>query len=173
MNCIEGEIHQCKITKDEILKYKKFQDNARLHVWSEMAIQISMDEMQRILQEGNKRPAIEVEDPTLSKKAKVAEVHDTGEVGSVAVEREGGSAIVDGQVESEMVEEEEEEIGAVGDEIGVVGGDEKVEEVEEAIGMQGVGGAEVMEIIKVVEVKSSGDQQKNRTQDGPVLRMNR
>ena len=34
--------------------------------------------------------------------------------------------------------------------------------------MQGVGGAGVMEVIKVVEVKSSGDRQKNRTQDGPV-----
>ena len=82
------------------------------------------------------------------------------------MEREGGSAIVERQVESEMVEEEV--IGAVGDEIGAVGGDEKVEEVEEAIGVQGVGGAEVMEVIKVVEVKSSGDRRKNRTQDGPV-----
>ena len=54
MNCVEGEMCQCEITKDEILKYKKFQDNARLHIQSEMAIQISTDEMQRILQEGNK-----------------------------------------------------------------------------------------------------------------------
>ena len=32
MNCVEGEMRQCEITKDEILKYKKFQDNTRLHV---------------------------------------------------------------------------------------------------------------------------------------------
>ena len=54
MNCVEGEMCQCEITKDEILKYKKFQDNVRLHVRSEITIQISTDEMQRILQEGNK-----------------------------------------------------------------------------------------------------------------------
>ena len=32
MNCVEGEMCQCEITIDEILKYKKFQDNAQLHV---------------------------------------------------------------------------------------------------------------------------------------------
>ena len=181
MNCVEGEMRQCKISKDEILKYKKFQDNARLHVHSEVAIQISTEEMQNILQEGNKRPAIEGEEAASVKKIRVAEVRGTGEVESVAVEREGGSAIVEGQGEIEMVEEEGEEIavrggqgesemveeedivvggeiGAVGGEIGAVGGDREVQEVEEVIGVQGVGGAGVMEVIKVVEVKSSGDR---------------
>ena len=192
MNCVEGEMCQCEISKDEILKYKKFQDNAQLHIRLEVAIQISTEEMQNILQEGNKRPVIEGEEAALVKKIRVAEVHGTGEVESVAVEREGGSAIVKGQGEiemveeegeefvvrggqgeSEMVEEEEEiavggEIGAVGGEIGAVGGDREVQEVEEVIGVQGVGGAGVMEVIKVVEVKSSGDRRKNRSQDGPV-----
>ena len=94
MNCVEAEMQQCEIGKDEILKYKKFQDNTQLHIWSEMAIQISTEEMQNILQKGNKRPAIEGEEATSVKK--VAEVHGTREVDRVAVEREGGSAIVDG-----------------------------------------------------------------------------
>ena len=85
-------MHQCKIGKDKILKYKKFQDNARLHIRSEMAIQISTEEMQNILQEGNKQPAIEGEEATSVKKIKAAKVHGTGKVESVAVEREGGSA---------------------------------------------------------------------------------
>ena len=59
MNCVEGEMCQCEISKAEILKYKKFQDNAWLHVHSEVVIQINTEEMQNILQEGNKRPAIE------------------------------------------------------------------------------------------------------------------
>ena len=181
MNCVEGEMCQCEISKDEILKYKKFQDNAQLHIHSEMAIQISTEEMQNILQEGNKRPVIEGEEAALVKKIRVAKVRGTGEVESVAVEREGGSVIVEGQGEIEMVEGEEEEIavrggqgeskmveeeeeiavggeiGAVGGEIGVVGGDKEVQEVEEVIGVQGVGRAGVMEVIKVVEVKTSGD----------------
>ena len=127
---------------------------AWLHVRSEVAIRINTEEMQNILQEGNKQPAIEGEEAASIKKIRVAEVHGTGEVESVAVEREGGSAIVErqgeiemvekegeeiavrgGQGESEMVEEEEDivvggEIGAVGGEIGVVGGDKEVQEVE-------------------------------------------
>ena len=79
MNCVEGEMRQCKISKDEILKYKKFQDNARLHVCSEMAIQISMKEMQNILP-GNKRPVIEGEESASVKKRRVHEVRGTGEV---------------------------------------------------------------------------------------------
>ena len=95
MNCVEGEMRQCEIRKDEILKHKKFQDNARLHVCSEMAIQISMEEIQNILQEGNKRPVIEGEEAVSVKKIRVHEVRGTGEVESVALEREGGSAIVE------------------------------------------------------------------------------
>ena len=30
MNCVKGEMRECEISKDEILKYKKFQDHARL-----------------------------------------------------------------------------------------------------------------------------------------------
>ena len=77
------------------MKYKKFQDNAQLHVRLEMAIQISMEEMQNILQEGNKRPVIEGEEVVSVKKRIVHEVRGTGEVESVALEREGGSAIVE------------------------------------------------------------------------------
>ena len=77
------------------MKYKKFQDNAWLHVRSEMAIQISTEEMQNILQEGNKRPVIEGEEAASVKKRRVHEVRGTGEVESVALEREGGSAIVE------------------------------------------------------------------------------
>ena len=77
-----------------------------------------------------------------------------------AVVREGESAAVQG----------EGEIAAVEGEIAAFGGGEiaVVEEVEEAIGVHGVGAAGVMEVIKVVEVKSSADQRKNRTQDGPA-----
>ena len=95
MNCVEGEMRECEISKDEILKYKKFQDHAWLHVRSEMAIQISMEEMQSILQEGQKRPVIEGEEAASVKKIRVDEVRDTGEVEGVAVAREGGSAIVE------------------------------------------------------------------------------
>ena len=171
MNCVEGEMRECEISKDKILKYKKFQDHARLHVRSEMAIQISTEEMQSILQEGNKRPVIEGEEAASVKKIRVDEVRDTGEVESVAVAREGGSAIVEREIE--MVEGEEEEIavggeiGAVGGEIGAVGGDKEVQKVEEVIAVQGVGGVG-MEVIKVVEVKTKGDPRKNRSQDGPV-----
>ena len=171
MNCVEGEMRECEISKDEILKYKKFQDHARLHVRSEMAIQISMEEMQSILQEGQKRPVIEGEEAASVKKIRVDEVRDTGEVEGVAVAREGGSAIVEREIE--MVEGEEEEIavggdiGAVGGEIGAVGDDKEVQEVEEVIAVQGVGGVG-MEVIKVVEVKTKGDPRKNRSQDGPV-----
>ena len=171
MNCVEGEMRECEISKDEILKYKKFQDHARLHVRSEMAIQISTEEMQSILQEGQKRPVIEGEEAASVKKIRVDEVRDTGEVEGVAVAREGGSAIVEREIE--MVEGEEEEIavggdiGAVGGEIGAVGDDKEVQEVEEVIAVQGVGGVG-MEVIKVVEVKTKGDPRKNRSQDGPV-----
>ena len=171
MNCVEGEMRECEISKDEILKYKKFQDHARLHVRSEMAIQISTEEMQSILQEGKKRPVIEGEEAASVKKIRVDEVRDTGEVEGVAVAREGGSAIVEREIE--MVEGEEEEIavggeiGAVGGEIGAVGDDKEVQEVEEVIAVQGVGGVG-MEVIKVVEVKTKGDPRKNRSQDGPV-----
>ena len=171
MNCVEGEMRECEISKDEILKYKKFQDHARLHVRSEMAIQISTEEMQSILQEGQKRPVIEGEEAASVKKIRVDEVRDKGEVEGVAVAREGGSAIVEREIE--MVEEEEEEIavggeiGAVGGEIGGVGDDKEVQEVEEVIAVQGVGGVG-MEVIKVVEVKTKGDPRKNRSQDGPV-----
>ena len=171
MNCVEGEMRECEISKDEILKYKKFQDHARLHVRSEMAIQISTEEMQSILQEGQKRPVIEGEEGASVKKIRVDEVRDTGEVEGVAVAREGGSAIVEREIE--MVEGEEEEIavggdiGAVGGEIGAVGDDKEVQEVEEVIAVQGVGGVG-MEVIKVVEVKTKGDPRKNRSQDGPV-----
>ena len=171
MNCVEGEMRECEISKDEILKYKKFQDHARLHVRSEMAIQISTEEMQSILQEGNKRPVIEGEEAASVKKIRVDEVRDKGEVEGVAVAREGGSAIVEREIE--MVEGEEEEIavggdiGAVGGEIGAVGDDKEVQEVEEVIAVQGVGGVG-MEVIKVVEVKTKGDPRKNRSQDGPV-----
>ena len=54
--------------------------------------------------------------------------------------REGGSAIVEREIE--MVEGEEEEIavggdiGAVGGEIGAVGDDKEVQEVEEVIAVQ-------------------------------------
>ena len=171
MNCVEGEMRECEISKDEILKYKKFQDHARLHVRSEMAIQISTEEMQSILQEGQKRPVIEGEEAASVKKIRVDEVRDTGEVEGVAVAREGGSVIVEREIE--MVEGEEEEIavggdiGAVGGEIGAVGDDKEVQEVEEVIAVQGVGGVG-MEVIKVVEVKTKGDPRKNRSQDGPV-----
>ena len=171
MNCVEGEMRECEISKEEILKYKKFQDHARLHVRSEMAIQISTEEMQSILQEGKKRPVIEGEEAASVKKIRVDEVRDKGEVEGVAVAREGGSAIVEREIE--MVEEEEEEIavggeiGAVGGEIGAVGDDKEVQEVEEVIAVQGVGGVG-MEVIKVVEVKTKGDPRKNRSQDGPV-----
>ena len=171
MNCVEGEMRECEISKDEILKYKKFQDHARLHVRSEMAIQISTEEMQSILQEGQKRPVIEGEEAASVKKIRVDEVRDKGEVEGVAVAREGGSAIVEREIE--MVEEEEEEIavggeiGAVGGEIGGVGDDKEDQEVEEVIAVQGVGGVG-MEVIKVVEVKTKGDPRKNRSQDGPV-----
>ena len=171
MNCVEGEMRECEISKDEILKYKKFQDHARLHVRSEMAIQISTEEMQSILQEGQKRPVIEGEEGASVKKIRVDEVRDTGEVEGVAVAREGGSAIVEREIE--MVEGEEEEIavggdiGAVGGEIGAVRDDKEVQEVEEVIAVQGVGGVG-MEVIKVVEVKTKGDPRKNRSQDGPV-----
>ena len=171
MNCVEGEMRECEISKDEILKYKKFQDHARLHIRSEMAIQISTEEMQSILQEGQKRPVIEGEEGASVKKIRVDEVRDTGEVEGVAVAREGGSAIVEREIE--MVEGEEEEIavggdiGAVGGEIGAVRDDKEVQEVEEVIAVQGVGGVG-MEVIKVVEVKTKGDPRKNRSQDGPV-----
>ena len=55
-------------------------------------IQISTEEMQNILQEGNKLPVIDGEEAVSVKKMRVAEVRGTGEVESVAVEREGGSA---------------------------------------------------------------------------------
>ena len=59
MNCVEAGMRQCLSSKDEILKYKKFKDNVWLYIQSEMAIQISTEEMQMILQEGNKWPVIE------------------------------------------------------------------------------------------------------------------
>ena len=55
-------------------------------------IQISTEEMKNILQEGNKLPVIDGEEAVSVKKMRVAEVCGTGEVESVAVEREGGNA---------------------------------------------------------------------------------
>ena len=152
MNCVEGEMRECEISKDEILKYKKFQDHARLHVRSEMAIQISTEEMQSILQEGTKRPVIAGEEDPSVKKIRVDEVRDTGEKEGVAVAREGGSAIVERQGEMEMVEGEEEVITVregqgesemvegEEEEIAVRGGQGESEMVEEEGEIGAVGG---------------------------------
>ena len=175
MNCVEGEMRECEISKDEILKYKKFQDHARLHVRSEMAIQISTEEMQSILQEGTKRPVIEGEEDASVKKIRVDEVRDTGEKEGVAVAREGGSVIVERQGEMEMVEGEEEAIAVRGgqgeskmvegeeEEIAVRGGQgesEMVEEEEEIVvggEIGAVGGEkEVQEVEEVIGVEGVG-----------------
>ena len=178
LKCVEGELSECQISKEELLKYKDFQDSVRRHSRQETAVCISPAELQNILkgEGGQKRDAEDVEVKNVKKVKNITakdEAEAQVEVKKAAAEDEGEQAAATEFVYEEVIiddfqattEEEPQNTAATEVVVEEVIIDNDFQAATEEKPQDTVVD---FSTIKVVSISNPGDRRKNREQCGPV-----
>ena len=172
LKCVEGELSECQISKEELLKYKEFQDSVHRHSRQETAVYISPAELQNILKDegGQKRDAEDVEVKNVKKVKNITakdEAEAQVEVKKATAKDEGEqAAAMEFVVEEVIIDDfqattEEEPQNTAATEVVV---EEVIIDTEETPQDTVVD----FSTIKVVSISNPGHRRKSRKQSGPV-----